>query len=162
MAETSAVQDESIPGIGATRAAWKDTHTPNGANGSGSAYGNDPSLPAFLSDIGAVYLDVDDHGTGRIQSYTLNMHTVEGAEVQRQVRRELPSDAKLAWDLMLGQCYQMAFNSATLEAASHQMAEVRLEYIKEDGTKASNPDRFNVAAFWLDEAGASPDPDGGC
>jgi len=162
LAETSAVQDESIPGIGATRAAWNATHTPNAANGNGSVYGLDRSLPSYLSDTGAVYTDVDDRGTGRIQTYTLNMHTVEGAEVLRRVVQELPSDAKVAWDVMLGQCYQVAFNSATLEAAGNYMPEVRLEYIQEDGTKAKSPDRFNVALFWLEGAGSPPDPDSRC
>ncbi len=162
LAETSAVQDESIPGIGATRAAWNATHRPNAANGNGSVYGDDPSLPAYLSDNGAVYSDVDDQGTGRIQSYTLNMQTVEGAKVLRRIRYELPSDAKVAWDLMLGQCYQVAFNSAALEAAGQYMPEVRLEYIQEDGTKARNPARFNVAMFWLEGAGSPPDPNLHC
>ena len=160
--EMSAVQDESIPGIGATRAAWNATHTPTAANGNGSVYGHDPSLPSYLSDNGAIYSDVDDHGTGRILAYTLNMHTVEGAEVLRRVVRELPSDAKVAWDLMLGQCYQVAFNSATLEAAGQYMPEVRLEYIQEDGTKAKSPDRFNVAMFWVEAAGSPPNPGDGC
>ena len=160
--EASAVQDESIPGIGATRAAWNAAHTPNAANGNGSVYGNDPSLPSYLSDNGAVYRDVDDQGTGRIQTYALNMHTVEGAEVLRRVRQELPSDAKVAWDLMLAQCYQVAFNSATLAAAGHYMPEVRLEYVQEDGTKARSPDRFNIALFWLEGAGSPPNPDSGC
>jgi hypothetical protein len=160
--EPLAVQDESISGIGATRAAWNAAHTPNAANGNGSVYGNDPSLPSYLSRNGAVYSNVDDKGTGRIQIYTLNMHTVEGAEVLRRVRHELPSDAKVAWDLMLGQCYQVAFKSATLEAAGHYMPEVRLEYIQEDGTKARSPDRFNFALFWLEGAGSRPNPDRGC
>ena len=160
--QASAVQDESIPGIGATRAAWNDAHTPNAANGNGSVYGLDRSLPRFLSDTGAVYTDVDDHGTGRILTYTLNMHTVEGAEVLRRVVQELPSDAKVAWDLMLGQCYQVAFNSATLEAVGQYTPEVRLEYIQEDGTKARSPDRFNVAQFWIEGAGAQPNPDSVC
>jgi hypothetical protein len=160
--ETSAVQDESIPGIGATRAAWNAAHTLNAANGNGSVYGHDPSLPSYLSGNGAVYTDVYDQGTGRIQTFALNMHTVEGAEVLRRVRQELPSDAKVAWDLMLGQCYQVAFNSAALEAAGHYMPVVRLEYIQEDGTKARSPDRFNVALFWLEGAGAPPNPDGHC
>jgi hypothetical protein len=30
-----------------------------------------------------------------------------------------PSDATVAWDLKLDQCYHVAFNSATLEAAGH-------------------------------------------
>ena len=162
VAETSAIQDESIPGIGATRAAWNARHTPNGANGNGSVYGRDPSLPSYLSDNGAIYTDVDDHGTGRIQTYSLNMHTVEGAEVLRRVVQELPSDAKVAWDLMLGQCYEVAFNSATLEAAGDYRPEVRLEYIQEDGTKAKSPDKFNVALFWLDAAGSPPNPGDAC
>ena len=162
LAETSAVQDESIPGIGATRAAWNARHTPNGANGNGSVYGRDPSLPSYLSDNGAIYTDVDDHGTGRIQTYSLNMHTIEGADVLRRVVQELPSDAKVAWDLMLGQCYQVAFNSATLEAVGQYTPEVRLEYIQEDGTKARSPDRFNVAQFWIEGAGAQPNPDSVC
>jgi hypothetical protein len=160
--ETSAVRYESIPGIGATRAAWDTAHTPNATDGNGSVYGDDPSLPKYLSANGAVYSHVDDQGTGRIQTYTLNMHAVEGAEALRRVVRELPSHATFAWDLRLDRCYHMAFNSATLEAAGHYMAEVRLEYIQEDGTKAKSPDKFNVATFWLDDAGSPPDPYSGC
>jgi hypothetical protein len=80
---TSANQDESIPGIGATRAAWDASHTPNAAKHNGSAYGYDPSLRSYLSDNGAVYSDVDDWSTGKIRWYSLNTHTVEGAEVLR-------------------------------------------------------------------------------
>jgi hypothetical protein len=159
---TSAIQDESIPGIGATRAAWDASHTPNAANNNGSAYGDDPSLPSYLTTNGAVYGDVKDLGTERIQYYDLNMHTVDLLEVLRRIRQELPSDATAAWDLTFDQCYRMAFKSATLQAAGHYMADVQLEYIQEDGTRATSPDRFNLASFWLDGAGSPPNPENGC
>jgi len=159
---TSAVHDESIPGIGATRAAWDDSHTPNAANNNGSVYGDDPSLPEYLTPSGAVYSEVSDQGTGRIQVYSLSMHTVDRFEVLRRVRQELPSDATVAWDRMADHCYRAAFNSPTLEVAGHYMADVLLEYIQEDGTKATSPDRFNHAVFWLDGAGSPPDPEIGC
>jgi hypothetical protein len=159
---TSAVQDESIPGIGATREKWDASHTPNAANNNGSDYGDDPSLPSYLTTNGAEYSGVDDQGTGRIQVYDLRMHTVDGDEVLRRVRQELPSDATVAWDLTLNQCYRVAFNSPTLQAAGHYMAAVRFEYIQEDGTPATSPDRFNIASFWLDEAGSPPNPEKGC
>jgi hypothetical protein len=159
---TSAVQDESIPGIGTTRAAWDDSHTPNAANNNGSVYGDDPSLPGYLTPSGAVYSEVSDQSTGRIQSYLLSMHTVDLPEVRRRLRQELPSDATVAWDLSLNQCYRVAFNSPTLQAAGHYMAQVELEYIQEDGTTATSPDKFNVASFWLDEAGSPPDREKGC
>ena len=96
----SAVQDESIPGIGATRGrAWDDSHTPNAAGANG--YGDDPSLPEYLTPSGAVYSYVDDRGTGRIQSYNLIMHPVDQLEVLRRLRQELPSDATVAWNLVL-------------------------------------------------------------
>jgi hypothetical protein len=157
---TSAFQDESIPGIGATRANWDDSHTPNAAVPNG--YGDDRSLPDYLTPSGAVYSYVDDQGTGRIQSYNLNMHTVDRFEVLPRVWHELPSDATVAWDLTFDHCYRVAFNSPTLQAAGHYMADVQLEYIREDGTKATNPDRFNVASLWLDEAGSPPNPEIGC
>ena len=159
---TSAVQDESIPGIGTTRAAWDDSHTPNAADNNGSVYGDDPSLPGYLTPSGAVYSEVSDQGTGRIQFYLLSMHTVDRFEVLRRVRQELPSDATMAWDRMADHCYRAAFNSPTLEVAGHYMAEVLFEYIQEDGTTATSPDKFNVASFWLDEAGSPPDPEKGC
>jgi hypothetical protein len=163
LAATSAVQDESIRGIGATRAAWDASHTPNAANNDGSAYGDDPSLPEYLTSGGAVYSDVDeDLGTGRIQGYNLKMHTVDPREVLSRVQQELPSDATVAWDLTFDQCYRVAFNSPTLEAAGHYMADVQLAYIQEDGTKATDPDRYNVAGFWLDGAGSPPNPEIGC
>jgi hypothetical protein len=162
---TSAVQDESIPGIGATRANWDASHTPNAANNNGAAYGDDPSLPSYLAPNRAVYSDVDeDPGSQRIQYYTLNMPTVDPLEVLRRIRQELPSDATVAWDLTLNQCYRVAFNSPTLQAAGHYMAmaDVQLQYIQEDGTTATNPDRFNQALLWLDEAGSPPNPEKGC
>lgn len=156
----SVAQDESVPGIGATRAAWEDSHTPNAAVKNG--YGDDPSLPGYLAPSGVVYGYVDDQGTGRIQSYDLYMHTVDRLDVLRRIRPELPSDATVAWDLMLGHCYRAAFNSPTLEAAGHYMVDVQLDYNQEDGTKATSPDRFNHAAFWLDGAGSPPDPESIC
>ena len=155
----SAVHDEPLPGIGATRAAWDDSHTPNTAATDG--YWNDPSLPEYLTTGGAVYSDVSDHGTGRIQGYSLNMHTVDRFEVLRRVRQELPSDATFAWDLPRDHCYRVAFNSPTLAAAGNYMAEVQLQYVLEDGGKATSSDSFNQAVFWLDGAGSPPDGDCG-
>ena len=135
---------------------------PNAANNDGSVYGADPSLPEYLTPSGAVYSYVDDLGTGRIQFYNLNMHTVDPHEGLSRVRQELPSDATVAWVLTLDQCYRMAFNSATLEAAGHYMAGVKLAYIQEDGTTATSPHTVNVASFWLDAAGSPPNPEIGC
>jgi hypothetical protein len=157
---TSAIQDESVPGIGATRAAWDDSHTPNAADAKG--YGDDPSLPEYLAPSGAVYSEVDDKGTGRIQVYALNMHTGDRSQVLPRVRHELPSDATVAWYVMRDQCSRVAFNSPTLKAAGDYMAEVQLQYIQEDGTKATNSDNFNQAVFWLDGAGSPPDREDGC
>jgi hypothetical protein len=156
----SAVQEESIPGIGATRAAWDDSHTPNTAAANG--YGNDPSLPAYLAPSGAVYSGVSDQGTGRIHIYSLNMHTVDRSEVLRRVRQELPPDATVAWDLMHDHCYRVAFNSPTLQAAGDFMAEVQLQYVQEDGSRATSSEGFNQAFFWLDGAGSPPDREDGC
>lgn len=158
----STIREELIPGIGATRATWDASHTPNAANNNGSDYGDDPSLPEYLTNNGAVYRDVGDLGTGRIQSYTLAMHTVDGQGVLRQLRQELPSDAKVAWDLTRDQCYRVAFNSPTLQAAGRAMAEAQLQYIQQDGTTATNPDRFNIASIWLEDVGSPPDPEKGC
>jgi hypothetical protein len=105
---------------------------------------------------------VDDKGTGRIQVYAMNMHTVDRSQVLPRVWQELPSDAKVAWDLMRDQCYRVAFNSPTLQAAGDYMAEVQLQYIQEDGTKATSSDSVNQAVFWLDGAGSPPDRDDGC
>jgi hypothetical protein len=146
----------AIQGIGATRAKWDASHTPNWAKDNGSAYGDDPSLPSYLTDNGAVYSEVDDQGTGRIQTYNLNLHTVEPDGVLLRVRQELPSDATVAWDLTFDQCYLVAFNSPTLQAAGHYMTDAQLEYIQEDGTRATSPDRFNHASLWLGEAGSPP------
>jgi CheY-like chemotaxis protein len=158
----SAVHEESFPGVGASRAYWDASHTPNAANDDGSAYGNDPSLPSYLAPSGAVYSSVGDQGTGRIQFYDLNMPTVDGVEALRRVRRELPADATAAWDLPLDQCYRRAFNSSTLQAAGHYMADVQFEYIQEDGSRRSGPDSFNHAWIWLDTAGSPPNPESDC
>jgi hypothetical protein len=90
------------------------------------------------------------------------MHTVDARHVLSRIRQELPSDATVAWGLTFDQCYRMAFNSGTLEAAGHYMAGVKLQYIQEDGTTATSPDKFNVASIWLDEAGSPPNPEKGC
>jgi hypothetical protein len=120
-------------------------------------------LPSYLAPDGAVYTDVGDLGTGRIRQYTLNMHTGDLNEVLSQIRyEELPSDATVAWDQTLDKCHRIGFKSPTLEAAGHFMADVSLQDIQEDGTPATSPDRFNAASFWLNEAGAHPDPGQGC
>jgi hypothetical protein len=157
---TSAGLEESIPGIGATRAAWDDSHKLNAAATNG--YGEDRSLPEYLAPSGAVYSDVSDLGTGRIQLYSLNMHTVDRFQVLRRVRQELPSDATFAWDVLRDRCYRVAFNSPTLRAAGDFMAEVQLQYIQEDGTKATISDSFNQALLWLDGAGSPPNRENGC
>jgi hypothetical protein len=90
------------------------------------------------------------------------MHSVELQQALSRVLHELPSDAKIAWDLTLDQCYRVAFNSPTLEAAGHYMADVQLGYIQEDGTTAKSPDKFNIASIWLVGSGSPPDPEKGC
>ena len=70
---TSAVQDESIPGIGATRANWDAWHTPNGADNNGSVYGEDawyqqyaaPLYTGVLLLVGAVYYALAGFATKR-------------------------------------------------------------------------------------------------
>jgi hypothetical protein len=158
----SAVKDPSIPGIGATRDDWDASHTPNPAFNNGKVYGEDPSLPWYLAANGAVYIEVFDLDTGRIQTYHLNMHTAVRHQALARVRQELPSDAKVAWDVASEHCYRVAFASATLEAAGHYMAEVQLDYLKADGTKAMNPHTFNQASFQLDVAGSPPNPQINC
>jgi hypothetical protein len=158
----SAIQDESFPGIGATRTYWDASHTPNAANNDGSAYGNDPSLPSYLAPTGAVYGGVNDGGTKRIQVYDLNMLPVDGSEMLRRVRRELPSDVTAAWDLTFDQCYRLAFNSATLQAAGQYMVDVQLEYVQQDGSRRTSPDMFNHAWIWLDKSGSPPNPETDC
>ena len=162
VAPPPAISDESTPGIGASRAYWDASHTPNAGNNDGSAYGNDPSLPSYLAPTGAPYGGVNDGGTGRIQFYDLNMPTVDGAEALRRVRKELPADATAAWDLPFDQCYRRAFNSPTLQAVGHYMADVQLEYIQADGSRKPGPDTFNHAWIWLDKAGSPPNPESDC
>jgi hypothetical protein len=158
----SAIQEQSIPGVGATRANWDAMHALNALSDTGSDYGDDPSLPPYVTNNGAVYKEVKDLGTERIQAYYLAMHTVDAQEVLRQLRQELPPDASIAWDLTRDQCYRVAFNSPTLQVAGGYMVEAELQYIQQDGTPATSPDRFNIASFWLDEAGSPPDPDKDC
>jgi hypothetical protein len=160
--KVASLSTSAIPGIGATRANWDDSHTPNPANNDGLEYGDDPSLPSYVAPSGAVYGGVNDQGTGRIQFYDLSMHAVAGEEALRRVRQELPSDATVAWDLTFDQCFRVAFNSATLQAAGHYMADVQLEYIQEDGSRRTSPDTFNHAWLWLDTAGSRPNPEVDC
>jgi hypothetical protein len=159
---TSAVKDPSIRGIGATRADWDASHTPNAAFNNAMVYGYDPSLPSYLAANGAVYIEVFDLGTGRIQTYSLHMLTAGRHQALARVRQELPSDARVAWHLTFNHCSRVAFASATLEAAGHYMAEVQLEDLKEDGTTAMSPHRFNRASFQLDVAGSPPNPQIDC
>ncbi len=158
----SVVKDPSIPGIGATRADWDASHTPNAAFNNGMVYGDNPGLPSYLAANGAVYIRVFDFGTGRIQNYWLNMHTLAREQALARVRQELPSDAKVAWDLTFNHCYRVAFASATLEAAGHYMAEVQLDELKADATTAMHPHTFNQAKFQLDPAGSPPNPELDC
>ena len=159
----SAIHDESFPGIGASRAYWDASHTPNAANDDGSAYGNDPSLPSYLAPSGAVY--GSGERPGHRKDPVLRPEYAAGRrsrDALRRVRRELPSDATAAWDLPLDQCYRLAFNSPTLQAAGHYMADVQLEYIQQDGSRRSGPDSFNHAWIWLDTAGSPPNPESDC
>jgi hypothetical protein len=57
---------------------------------------------------------------------------------------------------------RMAFNSQTMEAATHLMAVVQLQELQEGGTLAPCPHRFNQADFELFSVGAKPNPDIGC
>jgi hypothetical protein len=159
---TSAVKDRSILGIGATRTDWDASHTPNAAFNNRMVYGDDPSLPSYLAAHGAVYIEVFDLGTERIQTYQVNMHTSARDQALARVRRELPSDAKIAWDLTLNHCFRVAFASATLEAAGHYMAEVQIEDLKADGTTAMSPYTFNQAKFQLDVSGSPANPQIDC
>jgi hypothetical protein len=125
-------------------------------------YGDDPSLPSYLAANGAVYIEVFDLGTERIQTYRVNMHTIARDQALARVRQELPSDAKVTWDLTLNHCFRVAFTSAALEAAGHYMAEVQLENLKADGMTAMRPHTFNQAKFQLDATGSPPNPQIDC
>lgn len=159
---TSAVKDPSIPGIGATRADWEASHTPNMAYNNEMVYGENLGLPSYLAANGAVYIEVSDLGTGRIQSYQLNMHAATQDQALARVRQELPSDAEVAWDLRLNHCIRVAFSSTKLEAAGHYMAEVQLRFLKANATTAIRPQNFNQASFQLDVAGSPPNPEINC
>jgi len=162
----SAVEDPSIPGIGATRHDWDASHAPNPDSdkfGKGAVWGYDPSLPKYLSGSEhAVYIAVGDFGTNRIQSYVLNMHAVDRDDALARVRQELPSDATVAWDLTLDQCYRVGFGSARLQAVTGYMAVVQLEDVQEGGKPAPSPHRFNQAIFSVAMAGSPPDPEVDC
>jgi hypothetical protein len=159
---TSAVKDRAIPGIGATRADWDASHTPNTAFNNEMVYGENPGLPSYLAANGAVYIEVSDLGTKRIQSYNVNMQAATRHQALERVRQELPSDAAVAWDLRLNHCTRVAFASPTLEAAGHYMAEVQLEFLKVDATTEVSPHSFNQARFQLDTAGSPPNPEINC
>jgi hypothetical protein len=167
---SATVKDPSIPGIGATREDWDASHVQNPGFNNGAVYGYDPSLPDYLSANHAVYIGVGDNSdtgmiprTGnRIQVYILNMHAVDRDEAQARVRQELPSDATVAWDLKLDQCYRVAFNSKTMEAAMQaNMVVVQLQELQKGGKLAFNPHTFNQANFLLNVAGP-PDPEIDC
>lgn len=134
----------------------------NAASDNGSDYGDDPSLPSYLAPSGAVYSGVNDQGTGRVQFYDLNVLPVDGNGMLQRIRQELPSDAKVAWDLTFDQCSRLAFNSPTLRAAGDYMADVQLEYIQEDGSRGPSPEMFNHAWIWLDKAGSPPNRESDC
>ena len=151
---TSAIHGELIPGIGATRANWDALHTLNAANNNGADYGDDPSLPSYVTNNGAVYRDVDDRGTGRIQVYTLAMHTVDarrcyGSCGKSTVRRDGRMGSHARSVLSSG------FQQPDPAGRAHVMAEAELQYIQPDGTPATSPDKFNIASIWLDDAGVA-------
>jgi hypothetical protein len=127
-------------------------------------YGYDPSLPDDLAPNGGVYVELSAAkiaGVERIDTYTLNMHAADREDALARVRQELPADATVAWDLKLGQCYQVAFISATLEAAAHRMAKVQLQE-RQGATLAPSPHRFNQVVVDLDPVGTKPTPSIGC
>jgi hypothetical protein len=159
---TSAAQEHSITGIGATRADWDATHTPNPAFNNEMVYGQDPTLPWYLAANAAVYIEVSDLGTDRIQTYWVNMRLAGRDQALARVQRELPADAKVAWNLSFNHCIRIAFASPTLEAAGHYMAEVQLEDLKANGTMATRPHTFNQAKFQLDPTGSPPNPQIDC
>ncbi len=159
---TSVVKDPSIPGVGARRADWDASHTPNPAFNNEMVYGENSGLPSYLAANGAVYIQVFDLGTGRIQSYTLNMQASRRHQAMARVRQELPSDAKVLWDLKLNHCSRVAFSSATLDAAGHYMAEVQFDFLKADARTAVSPHEFNRASFQLYETGSPPNPEITC
>ena len=158
----SAVNDLSLPGIGAKRGDWDASHTPNAAFNNGMVYGENPGLPSYLAANGAVYIEVSDLGTGRIQSYKLNMQAATRHQALDRIRQELPPDAKVAWDLRLNHCYRVAFASPTLESAGHYMAEVQLQFLKANAMTATRPRSFNEAWFQLDAVGSAPNPQINC
>ncbi len=158
LADAQPVEDPTIPGIGATRHDWNASHIPNPNFNNGMVYGYDPSLPSYLANSGAIYWDVQDLAGDRISTYHLNMHPVDRDNALVRVRQELPSDATVAWDLRLDQCYRVAFTSARLDAVGHYMAEVELQHIQEDGAPATSPRAFNQALFDLNSTGSPPDP----
>jgi hypothetical protein len=158
------VQDPSIPGIGATRDDWDSSHTRNPYYDNNKVYGEDHSLPQSLSPDGAVYISVNDYtayGVERIGSYVLNMYPVPRDAALMEVRRELPSDSTVAWDLNLDSCYRAAFISPTL-AGVHRMAEIQIQDVRNDGTLESSPEKYNQADLSLNALGAQPDPDVAC
>lgn len=111
---------------------------------------------------GVVYFGVNDKSTDRIQTYIMNMHPVDRDGALARVRRELPSDAAIAWDLQKSHCYRVAFSSPTLAAATNDMAVVDLSDFLGNGVVAPNPDTFNQAVFDLLPAGSPPNPEVDC
>ena len=151
----------ALTGIGASSAQWEASHTPNPTFDNGRVYGNDPSLPSYLSNHGAVYIDVR-RASDRIVSYDLNMKPADLSDVIERVRRELPPDATLVWSQQMDTCYRVNFESPTLTSIFHASETIELVDIGPDGANTADSGVFNQAEFMTPGIVSTPDPDFGC
>lgn len=149
-----------ITGIGADPSVWDSTHNENPYFDNGQVYGDDPTLPSYLSNHGAVYFGVQK--TGWVSSYGLNMATATEDDAITRIRQELPADATELWRVPLDKCHRMAFNSPTVDDdLGPTVIIVQLEDVQEDGSSAHDPQVFNQALF--DTSGTpQPNPEIGC
>ena len=163
-AATPSATSPAIPaltGIGATTAQWDASHTPNPFFDNGRVYANDPTLPSYLANHGAVYIAVQRAGD-RIVSYDLNTEPAALANAIERVRRELPPDATLVWTQPLDTCYRVNFESPTLTSIFHASETIELVDIGRDGANVADPGVFNQAEFMMPGLISTPDPSFGC
>ncbi|AFA72317.1 hypothetical protein GPOL_c12620 [Gordonia polyisoprenivorans VH2] len=152
-----------LTGLGSTTEQWDAAHQENSFFNNGQVYGDDPSLPDYLANHGAVYFGVQFIGD-TVYGYSLNMHTLDKTAAIARAQQELPDDAVQTWEIPLSGCVRVAFTSQKLkEALGSPTVNVDLADIQSDGSSHPSPTEFNQEQFASGGlASATPNPDFGC
>lgn len=136
--EPEVLEDEGLPGFGATRTRWDATHQSVGGFAAGAAYG--PMLRS-TEDRGFNPTYAGVFGRDRILSYIMNLPPNTSFDAARaRVRRELPADAREVRTRRLRQCRMVRYRSPTFRrvlGGAGSRGDVEVAYF------SNNPDVFN-------------------